>query len=80
MAPLPTLLDPLTGAPPARYVSALVSRVQEVSLRRQIADAMGMLRRLDTAADPEPATVRALSQSVQELQRQLAALRDREEA
>jgi len=57
-----------------------VSRVQEVSLRRQIADAMGMLRRLDTAADPEPATVRALSQSVQELQRQLAALRDREEA
>ena len=80
VAPLPMLLDPLTGAPPARYVSALVSRVQEVSLRRQIADAMGMLRRLDTSADPDPARLRALSQSVQELQRQLAALRDREEA
>jgi len=39
-----------------------------------------MLRRLDTSADPDPARLRALSQSVQELQRQLAALRDREEA
>ena len=80
VAPLPTRLDPSTGAPPSRYVSALVSRVQEVSLRRQIADAMGTLRRLDTAAEPDHATVRALSQSVQELQRQLAALRDREES
>ena len=57
-----------------------ISANGELEIGRQIADAMGTLRRLDTAAEPDHATVRALSQSVQELQRQLAALRDREES
>ena len=40
VAPLPTRMDKSTGLPERRYISALLTRVQEVSLTRQIADAI----------------------------------------
>jgi DNA primase len=82
VAPLPVLLDPMTGRPATRYVDSLVTRVREVALSRQIADALGQLRRLDATpdADADPDRRRALAVRLQDLQRQLAALRDREEA
>lgn len=82
VASLPVLLDPMTGRPATRYVDSLVTRVREVALSRQIADALGQLRRLDATpdADADPDRRRALAVRLQDLQRQLAALRDREEA
>ena len=77
VAPLPTRFDKATGLPERRYTTALLVRVQEVSLTRKIADAMSAMRRM--AADPhsDPAQARALSSSLQNLQRELASLRDR---
>ncbi len=82
VAPLPVLLDPMTGRPATRYVDSLVTRVREVALSRQVADALGQLRRLDATpdADADPDRRRVLAIRLQDLQRQLAALRDREEA
>ncbi len=82
VAPLPVLLDPMTGRPASRYVDSLVTRVREVALSRQIADALGQLRRLDAAgpdAAIDPDQKRALSVRLQDLQRQRSALREREE-
>ena len=76
VAELPTRFDKTTGRPERRYVEALLARVNEVALTRRIADAMSAMRRM--AADPhaDPARVRALGGELQELQRQLARLRD----
>jgi DNA primase len=76
VAELPTRFDKATGLPERRYIDALLGRVQEVSLTRRIADAMSAMRRM--AADPhaDPAQARALSGELQDLQRELASLRD----
>jgi DNA primase len=71
VAPLPVVLDPLTGRPGERYLVSLFTRVREGTLTRQIADAMSQLRRLETAAEPDPEGSRALG-----LRLQVAALRD----
>jgi DNA primase len=77
VAELPTRFDKATGLPERRYIDALLVRVQEVSLTGRIADAMSAMRRM--AADPhaDPAQARTLSGQLQELQRELARLRDR---
>jgi DNA primase len=77
VAPLPTRFDKATGQPERRYTSALLVRVQEISLTRKIADAMSAMRRM--AADPhsDPTQSRALSGELQTLQRELAGLRER---
>ncbi|TQJ51251.1 DNA primase [Phycicoccus sp. SLBN-51] len=77
VAPLPTRFDKATGLPERRYTTALLVRVQEISLTRKIADAMSAMRRM--AADPhsDPAQSRALSGELQTLQRELAGLRER---
>jgi DNA primase len=77
VAPLPTRFDKATGLPERRYTTALLVRVQEISLTRKIADAMSAMRRM--AADPhsDPAQARALSAELQTLQRELAGLRER---
>lgn len=76
VAGLPTRFDKATGRPERRYVEALLARVSEVALTRRIADAMSAMRRM--AADPhaDPTQVRTLGGELQELQRQLARLRD----
>ena len=79
VAPLPVLLDPMTGSPATRYVDSLITRIREAALSRQIADALGQLRRLDASPEADPARHRAEAVRLQDLQRQLAALRDREE-
>ena len=77
VAPLPTRFYKATGLPERRYTNALLLRVQEVALTRRIADAMSAMRRM--AADPhtDPAQSRALSGTLQDLQRELASLRER---
>jgi len=55
-------------------------RLLEMALTRRIADALSQLRRLDTAGTPDPVRQRELSVELQELQRELAAMRAREEA
>ena len=77
VAQLPTRFDKATGRPERRYIEALLARVSEVSLTRRIADAMSSMRRM--AADPhaDPARSRELSTELQDLQRELARLRDR---
>lgn len=77
VAELPTRFDRATGLPERRYIDALLVRVQEVSLTRKIADAMSAMRRM--AADPhsDPSLSRSLSSDLQDLQRELAQLRDR---
>ena len=76
VADLPTALDDNTGAPPRRYVEALLSRLHEVALTRSISDLMVQVRQLDTGVQGEPASTRALYQQLQELQRRLANLRE----
>ena len=80
VAEIPTRLDPTTGLPSRRYVDALFSRLRELALQREIASAMGQLRRVETAAEPDHDRQRQLSTQLQDLQRQLALLRDREDA
>jgi DNA primase len=77
VAELPTRFDKATGRPERRYVDALLVRVHEVSLTRRIGDAMSAMRRM--AADPhaDPGQARELSTELQDLQRELASLRDR---
>ncbi len=77
VAPLPVVLDPLTGRPGERYLVSLFARVREGTLTRQIADAMSQLRRLETAAEPDPERSRALGLRLQQLHLEVAALRDR---
>lgn len=76
VAPLPTRMDKSTGLPERRYVSALLTRVQEVSLTRQIADAMSAMRRMAADQHSDAAQARELSGRLQDLQRELAQLRD----
>jgi DNA primase len=76
VASLPTRFDKATGLPERRYIDALLTRVQEVSLTRRIADAMSAMRRMATDPHTDPALARSLSGELQELQRELATLRD----
>jgi DNA primase len=80
VAPLPVMPDRATGLPSRWYAASLVSRLREVGLTRRIAEALGQLRRLDSAPEPDPAAQRDLSLRLQGLQRELADLRDRQEA
>ena len=73
---LPTKLDPATQTPDARYVTALVQRVREMSLSSAIADALGALRRLDTTAPDYADASRQASARIFDLQAQLNALRE----
>lgn len=77
VASLPTRMDRATGLPERRYIDALLTRVQEVSLTRRIADAMSAMRRMATDSHSDPVAARTLSTELQELQRELATLRDR---
>ncbi|MFN2539656.1 MAG: hypothetical protein ABR549_16090, partial [Mycobacteriales bacterium] len=58
-------------------LDALLVRVQEVALTRKIGDAMSAMRRMATDPHTDPAQGRTLSRELQELQRELAQLRDR---
>ena len=72
VAPVPARVDPLTGLPERRYVDELLVRIKEVTLTRQIDDAISAMRRVppeDTAAG------RDLGTQLQIMQRELAALR-----
>jgi DNA primase len=77
VADLPTRMDKATGQPERRYVDALLVRVQEVSLTRKIADAMSAMRRMATDPHTDRTKARTLSGELQDLQRELAQLRDR---
>jgi DNA primase len=77
VAPLPTRFDKATGLPERRYTSALLLRVKEVALTRRIADAMSAMRRMAADSHSDPTQSRALSAMLQDLQRELASLRDR---
>ncbi|MGA8046660.1 MAG: DNA primase [Dermatophilaceae bacterium] len=76
VADLPIALDDNTGAPPRRYVEALVSRLHEVALTRSISDLMVQVRQLDTGGQADPTATRGLYQQLQDLQRRLATLRE----
>ena len=69
--------DKATGLPERRYIDSLLVRVQEVMLTRKIGDAMSAMRRMAADAHSDPAAARALSGELQDLQRELAQLRDR---
>jgi DNA primase len=76
VAPLPTDIDPASGMPSRRYADSLLARVREVALRRQIDDAMALLRRLGTDTQSDPTQVREVSAALEGLQRRLAGLRE----
>ena len=76
VATLPARMDPMTGLPTARYVEELYDRVRTVALTRRVADAMSELRRLDHAESPDPARSRELAHELQELQRELARIKE----
>lgn len=76
VASLPTRMDPMTGLPSSRYVEELFDRVRTVSLTRRVADAMSEMRRLDHAQEPDPDRSRVLATELQELQRQLARIKE----
>ncbi|MEO7234734.1 MAG: DNA primase, partial [Lapillicoccus sp.] len=80
VAPLPVTVDRTTGLPSRRFAAELVTRLREVGLTRRVADALGQLRRLDSAPDPDPASRHELGTRLQALQRELAAIRDTQEA
>ena len=76
VATLPTRMDATTGLPTARYVEELFNRVRTVELTRRVADAMSEMRRLDHAAAPDPHRSRSLAVKLQELQRELATIKE----
>ncbi len=76
VAPLPVTPDKATGMPEQRYVDSLLIRVHEVSLTREIAEAMSLIRRLSTDIGADPDAVREVSSRLQVLQRELATLRE----
>ncbi|GAA6524755.1 DNA primase [Intrasporangium sp. DVR] len=76
VASLPARMDATTGLPSSRYVEELFNRVRTVELTRRIADAMSEMRRLDHAAAPDPQRSRSLAVQLQELQRQLAKIKE----
>ena len=71
VAELPERLDPATGRPPQRYVTSLITRVQEAGLERRISDAMSGLQR----AEPGSAEGRSLNEQLSMLFRERARLR-----
>jgi DNA primase len=74
VAPVPARVDPLNGLPDRRYVDELVVRIQEVSLIRQIGDAISAMRRIP----PDDSVAgRELGIQLQILQRELNTLRAR---
>jgi DNA primase len=77
VADLPTRMDRGTGLPERRYIDSLLARVQEVSLNSRIAEAMSTMRRMASDPHTDPSTARTLAGELQDLQRQLAQLRDR---
>ena len=76
VADLPTALDDNTGAPPRRYVEALLSRLHEVALTRSISDLMVQIRQLSNDPAAEGDRVRELQVQVARLERKQALLRD----
>ncbi|MEO8830319.1 DNA primase [Lapillicoccus sp.] len=80
VASLPVTPERATGLPSRRYAASLVLRLREVVLTRRIADAMSQLRRLDSSGTADPEQQRELGQRLQQLQRELASMRDREES
>jgi DNA primase len=76
VATLPIRMDPATGLPTSRYVEELFDRVRTISLTRRVADSMSEMRRLDHAETPDPDRSRALATELQELQRQLAKIKE----
>ncbi len=76
VASLPARMDPITGLPSSRYVEELFDRVRTISLTRRVADAMSEMRRLDHAQEPDPERSRELATELQELQRQLARIKE----
>jgi len=76
VASVPARFDKTTGLPEPRYFEGLLIRMQEVPLIRQIGDAISAMRRVppdDTDASRE------LGVHLQELQRELANLRSRQD-
>jgi DNA primase len=80
VAPLPVTPDRATGLPSRRYAASLVARLREVALGRQVADTLSQLRRLDNSPEPDLAATREVGLRLQALQRELADLRDKQEA
>ncbi|MGV1009761.1 MAG: DNA primase [Dermatophilaceae bacterium] len=74
---IPVLMDPATGRPTGRYVAEVFARVHEIGLTREVADAIGQLRRLDAAPSPDASAHREVGVRLQALQRELADLRSR---
>ena len=76
VASVPARFEKNTGLPERRYVEGLLIRMQEVPLIRQIGDAISAMRRVppdDTDASRE------LGVRLQDLQRELARLRSRQD-
>ena len=80
VASLPVTPERATGLPSRRYAASLVLRLREVALTRRVADAISQLRRLDSSGSADPDQQRELGQRLQQLQRELASMRDREES
>ncbi|MDN5796908.1 MAG: DNA primase [Intrasporangium sp.] len=76
VATLPTRMDPLTGLPTSRYVAELFARVRTIGLTGRIGDAMSELRRLEHAETPDHDRSRRLGVQLQELQRELAGIKE----
>lgn len=76
VATLPTRMDPLTGLPTSRYVDELFARMRTIGLTRRIGDAMSELRRLEHAESPDHDRSRGLAVQLQELQRELAGIKE----
>lgn len=66
--------DPATGGPDQRYVTSIIVRTRERSLRGRIDDATGALRRAEAE---DPARAHAIAVELTGLHRDLQVLRDR---
>ena len=76
VASVPARFDRTTGLPEPRYVEGLLIRMQEVPLTRQIGDAISAMRRVP----PDDSDAgRELGVHLQDLQRELANLRSRQD-
>jgi DNA primase len=80
VAPLPVTPDRSTGLPSRRYASSLVVGLREAGLKRQEADALGQLRRLDSTPDADPEVRRELSIRLQAVQRELESIHQQQGA
>ncbi len=76
VAPLPVVHDQATGLPPEGYTRSLLVRVRDTALARQVFDATSRMRQLDSDPHADPDERRRLGQSLYDLQRQRAALRE----